>query len=280
MANTNKGFFYPVSSDVPDIPLHMQTLATDVDEYFDGVSTASKTETLTNKTISGSSNTISNIGNSSLTNSSITINGSPTSLGDSINISSVPDVSGNDGKILKADPMGAFWDTISNVLGSTGNEGKYLKVGTTGDVEWGTVSGGGTTLPDPFGQPGILYQYDGTLNNLQWLPLSLISIPSKVSTVNVTSNSATSILAGLPDIFKSAIFSLSIVQGSKTRTCQVSLAMNGSSTSVTEYGVSSVGAAIPITFSATVSGGMWTFSATITDAASTNATINGSYTAW
>lgn len=42
------------------------------------------TDTLTNKTISGSSNTISNIGNASLTNSAITINGSAVSLGGSV----------------------------------------------------------------------------------------------------------------------------------------------------------------------------------------------------
>lgn len=48
--------------------------------------TASSTDTLTNKTISGSSNTLSNIGNSALTNSSITINGSSVSLGGSVTI--------------------------------------------------------------------------------------------------------------------------------------------------------------------------------------------------
>jgi len=41
------------------------------------------TDTLTNKTISGASNTLSNIGNSSLTNSSITVNGTSISLGGS-----------------------------------------------------------------------------------------------------------------------------------------------------------------------------------------------------
>ena len=41
------------------------------------------TQTLTNKTISGASNTLSNIGNSSLTNSSITVNGTAISLGGS-----------------------------------------------------------------------------------------------------------------------------------------------------------------------------------------------------
>jgi hypothetical protein len=41
-------------------------------------------QTLTNKTISGSSNTLSSIGNASLTNSSITINGTAVSLGGSV----------------------------------------------------------------------------------------------------------------------------------------------------------------------------------------------------
>jgi len=43
--------------------------------------TTTDAQTLTNKTISGASNTLSSIGNSSLTNSSITINGTPIALG-------------------------------------------------------------------------------------------------------------------------------------------------------------------------------------------------------
>jgi hypothetical protein len=50
------------------------------------------TDTLTNKSISGSTNTLSNIGNSSLTNSAITINGTSTSLGGSINVGTVTSV--------------------------------------------------------------------------------------------------------------------------------------------------------------------------------------------
>lgn len=50
--------------------------------------------TITNKTISGASNTISNIGNSSLTNSTITIAGTSTALGSSITQDTITGLSG------------------------------------------------------------------------------------------------------------------------------------------------------------------------------------------
>jgi hypothetical protein len=50
------------------------------------VVTLTGTQTLTNKSISGSTNTLSDIGNASLTNSAITINGSSVSLGASVTV--------------------------------------------------------------------------------------------------------------------------------------------------------------------------------------------------
>jgi hypothetical protein len=50
------------------------------------VATLTDTQTLTNKSISGGTNTLSAIPNASLTNSAITINGSPVSLGGSITV--------------------------------------------------------------------------------------------------------------------------------------------------------------------------------------------------
>ena len=51
-----------------------------------GYVTETGTQTLTNKTISGSDNTLTNIGNSSLTNSKVTINGSDLDLGSSLTL--------------------------------------------------------------------------------------------------------------------------------------------------------------------------------------------------
>ena len=59
--------------------------------------TLAGTETLTNKTISGGSNTLTDIGNGSLTNSSITVNGSAVSLGGSVTITT-----GGTSKITKS----------------------------------------------------------------------------------------------------------------------------------------------------------------------------------
>jgi hypothetical protein len=65
----------------------LNTSVTNLNSYTSSFPTA--TVALSNKTISGASNTLSNIGNSSLTNSSITIAGTSTSLGGSITAATI-----------------------------------------------------------------------------------------------------------------------------------------------------------------------------------------------
>jgi VCBS repeat-containing protein len=75
--------------------------------------TISGTQTLTNKTISGASNTLTNIPNNALTNSSITVNGSAVSLGGSVTIVTGPASSAVSSNITMAANNNYFVDTTA-----------------------------------------------------------------------------------------------------------------------------------------------------------------------
>jgi hypothetical protein len=84
------------------------------------------TDTLTNKTISGASNTLSNIGNSSLTNSSITLAGTAVSLGGSFTATNILDAiktvdgtgSGLDADLLDGNSSAYFRINIYDAAGT------------------------------------------------------------------------------------------------------------------------------------------------------------------
>lgn len=105
----------------------------------------SASATLTNKTISGSANTLSNIGNASLTNSSITIAGTSVSLGGSIIATSILDSIGSTrGSILYKGASG--WailtpGTSGYVLTSAGAGADPSWAATLSSVSWGDISG-------------------------------------------------------------------------------------------------------------------------------------------
>ena len=75
--------------------------------------TTDGTQTLTNKTISGASNNLTNIPNNALTNSSITVNGSAVSLGGSVTIVTGPTSSAVSSNITMAANNNYFVDTTA-----------------------------------------------------------------------------------------------------------------------------------------------------------------------
>jgi len=82
--------FLTVTEPASDITINLPSTA-------DTLVGRATTDTLTNKSISGATNTLSNIGNGSLTNSAITINGSSVSLGGSISIGDITGVTAGTG---------------------------------------------------------------------------------------------------------------------------------------------------------------------------------------
>ena len=137
------------------------------------------TDILTNKSISGSTNTLSNIANSSLTNSAITINGTAVSLGGSTNVGTVTSVSAtapvtSTGGTTPTIAMPAATTSVSGYLTSTdwttfNNKGSgsvtsvaatvpaFLSVTGTPITSSGTlaISYSGTALPVANGGTGL-----------------------------------------------------------------------------------------------------------------------------
>jgi hypothetical protein len=110
-----------------------------------GSGSPNTTETLTNKTISGAENTLTNIPNSALLNPLIIINGTPVTLGTSFNVSGLGDVTLTGEQTLsnkslvqpiidRVKLIGTV--TVGSGAGSVGANGQVLKSTGTG-VQWG-----------------------------------------------------------------------------------------------------------------------------------------------
>ena len=152
------------------------------------------TDTLTNKSISGSTNTLSNIGNASLTNSAITINGTSTSLGGSISVGTVTSVTGtspvvSSGGNTPAISMPAATTSVSGYLTSTdwttfNNKGSGTVTSVSGTTGRITSTGGATPVIDL--ASGVATA--GTTGSASLIPVVTIDTYGRVTSITTAAN--------------------------------------------------------------------------------------------
>ena len=183
-------------------------------------------------------------------------------------------VSGAAGDFLKYN--GSAWVNDAINLG-TDTVGDYVATitGGTGVTSTAATTGEGTTHSLSIGQD-VATSASVTFGNVATGAITLDSGTGELNTstqvVNV--NTVTTVDSFAKATFRSAKYLVQVTQGTKYTTSEVLLAHDGTDSYMSEYAVIELGASrIPMTVSTSISGSNVLLRVTITDAASTNATV-------
>jgi hypothetical protein len=193
------------------------------------------------------------------------------------NIDDIGDVtitSAASGDFLKYN--GSAWVNDAINLG-TDTVGDYVATitGGTGVTSTAATTGEGTTHSLSIGQD-VATTASVTFGNVATGAITLDSGTGELNTstqlVNV--NTVTTVDSFAKATFRSAKYLVQVTQGTKYTTSEVLLAHDGTDSYMSEYAVIELGASrIPMTVSTSISGSNVLLRVTITDAASTNATV-------
>jgi hypothetical protein len=198
----------------------------------------STAQTLTNKTIDGSANTLSNIANSSLTNSAITINGTSTSLGGSRTLGSDDIAEGSTNKYFTderaQDAVGNSVGTglsYNDTTGAISNSGVTGLTGTSNQVSVSASTGSVTvSLPQDI-HSAATPTFGGVTVGSVTLADALIG-----TALATASDSATTIDSWAVATYSSAKYLVQMKKGSDIEVIEVLVTVDGSNNVyLTEY---------------------------------------------
>lgn len=249
-------------TDVSDTEIgYLNGVTSAIQTQLDDKSTASKTETFTNKTLT-----------SPKINEDVAVTATATELNYVDGVTSAIQTQ-LDGKVDES-----LFDTKGDILvASADNTPAKLAVGTNGylltanssatnGVEWAAAP---ISLPSQSGNNGKYLTTDGT--DASW---GTLVVPIVTGTDTVTGNTAETVDTTALSAFTSIEYMVSLKQGSKIRTSKVILQTDGTSVDMTEFAITETGGAIAgVVVSAAVASTNAVLQVTATDASSTNVTV-------
>ena len=169
--------------------------------------------------------------------------------------------------------LNATIDDLSNVTASSPSDGQFLKY-VSASTSWVPANIPTINALDDIGDVSATSPTTGYF--LQWNGSAWVPAEAGAVATSTTASVNTALTVGSFDktTHRSAEFTIQVTQGSKYTTLKALVLHDGTTAQIAQYGLIEIGAtAIPLTIASDISGSDVRLRATITNAATTNATV-------